>query len=102
MSFDISHILEQWDYQPGQVAVRRFNGKDGVEKIQLRLDLGVLQMNSEGRPDGKRPLANRSAASRPMRVRCVKFRTHSGFRVEEILEPDNDEGESKERGEQHG
>jgi UvrB/UvrC motif-containing protein len=56
MSFDISHILEQWDYQPGQVAVRRFAGKDGVEKIQLRLDLGVLQMNAEGRPDGKRPL----------------------------------------------
>lgn len=56
MSFDISHLLEQWDYQPGQIAVRRFAGKDGVEKIQLRLDLGVLQMNSEGRPDGKRPL----------------------------------------------
>jgi hypothetical protein len=56
MSFDISHLLEQWDYQPGQVAVRRFTGKDGVEKIQLRLDLGVLQMNAEGRPDGKRPL----------------------------------------------
>ena len=60
MSFDISHILEQWDYQPGQVAVRRFAGKDGVEKIQLRLDLGVLQMNSEGRPDGKRPLGHAS------------------------------------------
>jgi protein-arginine kinase activator protein McsA len=60
MSFDISHTLEQWDYQPGQVAVRRFVGKDGVEKIQLRLDLGLLQMNSEGRPDGKRPLGYES------------------------------------------
>ena len=35
--------------------VRRFKGKDGVEKIQLRVDLGLLQMNAEGRPDGKRP-----------------------------------------------
>jgi len=35
--------------------VRRFKSKDGVEKIQLRVDLGVLQMNAEGRPDGKRP-----------------------------------------------
>lgn len=35
--------------------VRRFKGKDGVEKIQLRVDLGVLQMNAKGRPDGKRP-----------------------------------------------
>jgi len=56
MNVDISHILEQWDYQPGQVVVRRFTGKDGVEKIQLRVDLGLLQMNAEGRPDGKRPL----------------------------------------------
>jgi tetratricopeptide (TPR) repeat protein len=35
--------------------VRRLKGKDGVEKIQLRVDLGILQMNAEGRPDGKRP-----------------------------------------------
>src|SRR5438105_3151675 len=55
MNFDISHLLEQWDYQPGQVVVRRFVGKDGTEKIQLRVDLGLLQMNAQGRPDGKRP-----------------------------------------------
>ena len=55
MDFDISNLLEQWEYQPGQVVVRRFKGKDGQEKIQLRVDLGLLQMNAEGRPDGKRP-----------------------------------------------
>src|SRR5258706_256178 len=60
MNFDISHLLEQWDYQPGQVVVRRFAGKDGVEKIQLRVDLGLLQMNAAGRPDGKRPLGHPS------------------------------------------
>ena len=56
MNFDISHLLEHWDYQPGQVVVRKFVGKDGQEKIQLRVDLGILQMNAHGRPDGKRPL----------------------------------------------
>ncbi|HOW67038.1 MAG TPA: UvrB/UvrC motif-containing protein [Candidatus Paceibacterota bacterium] len=55
MEFDISSLLEQWEYQPGQVMVRKFTTPDGVEKIQLRLDLGLLQMNAEGRPDGKRP-----------------------------------------------
>jgi protein-arginine kinase activator protein McsA len=55
MDFDISNLLEKWDYQPGQVVVRKFKGKDGKEKIQLRVDLGLLQMNAEGRPDGKRP-----------------------------------------------
>jgi hypothetical protein len=55
MDFDISNLLESWEYQPGQVVVRRFTAKDGKEKIQLRVDLGLLQMNAAGRPDGKRP-----------------------------------------------
>jgi hypothetical protein len=55
MDFDISRLLDQWAYQPGKVVVRKFKAKDGTEKIQLRVDLGLLQMNAEGRPDGKKP-----------------------------------------------
>ena len=60
MDFDISNLLDDWEYQPGQVVVRRFKGKDGKEKLQLRVDLGLLQMNAEGRPDGKRPFGHGS------------------------------------------
>jgi hypothetical protein len=60
MSFDISALLDQWDYQPGQVVVRKFRGKDGEDKIQLRVDLGLLQMNAQGRPDGKHPYGRES------------------------------------------
>jgi len=60
MNFDISNLLENWDYQPGQIIVRRLTGRDGQEKIQLRVDLGLLQMNAEGRPDGKRPMGHPS------------------------------------------
>jgi len=60
MSFDISPLLDQWDYQPGQLVVRKFFGKDGLEKIQLRVDLGLLQMNAQGRPDGKHPYGRES------------------------------------------
>ena len=60
MNFDISQLLENWDYQPGQIVVRKFTGRDGQEKIQLRVDLGLLQMNAEGRPDGKRPMGHPS------------------------------------------
>lgn len=60
MHLDISHLLDQWDYAPGQVTVRKFVGKDGQEKIQLRIDLGILQMNAQGRPDGKRPFGHAS------------------------------------------
>jgi hypothetical protein len=60
MDFDISQLLDHWQYQPGQVVVRRFKAKDGKEKLQLRVDLGLLQMNAEGRPDGKRPFGHPS------------------------------------------
>jgi UvrB/uvrC motif len=60
MNFDMGDLLDGWDYQPGQVVARRFAGRDGVEKIQLRVDLGILQMNAVGRPDGKRPMGHES------------------------------------------
>lgn len=55
MNFDISHLLDRWDYRPGEVMVRKIKGREGKEKLQLRVDLGILQMNLQGRPDGKRP-----------------------------------------------
>jgi hypothetical protein len=58
MNYDISQLLDQWDYQPGQVLVRKFVGKDGLEKLQMRIDLGLLQMNAQGRPDGKKPFGH--------------------------------------------
>jgi hypothetical protein len=63
MSFDISHLLDEWEYEPGQIVVRKFKTRAGVEKLQLRLDLGLLQMNLEGRPDGKRPYGRDSLLS---------------------------------------
>ena len=54
MDLDISDILEHWPFKPGEVNVRRIIGSDGREKLQLRLDLGLLQMDVSGRPDGKK------------------------------------------------
>ncbi len=55
MTIDITRILNDWPYEPGQVTARKIRGDDGVEKIQLRLDLGILQMEVIDRPDGQRP-----------------------------------------------
>ncbi|MDX9754470.1 MAG: UvrB/UvrC motif-containing protein [bacterium] len=52
---DISEILKQWKYSPDTVTVRIIDGDDQKPKIQMRLDLGLLQMEYEGRPDGLRP-----------------------------------------------
>jgi hypothetical protein len=55
MSKDIAVILNGWDYNPDEVTVRRILGLDGRVKIQMRLDLGILQMEVDGRPDGQHP-----------------------------------------------
>lgn len=52
---DISDVLDGWEYEPHRISVRKIMGDDGRVKIQLRLDLGLLQMEAEGRPDGTRP-----------------------------------------------
>ncbi|MCC6661736.1 MAG: UvrB/UvrC motif-containing protein [Phycisphaerales bacterium] len=55
MSDDLSGILSGWPYDPGQLNVRFIDGDDGERRIQVRLDLGILQMRIDGRPDGHRP-----------------------------------------------
>jgi hypothetical protein len=51
----LDNILKDWPHEPGEIQVRKIIGNDGREKIQLRIDLGVIQMESIGRPDGQRP-----------------------------------------------
>lgn len=52
---DISKILSEWSFEPGQVNARLIQGEDAEPKVQVRLDLGLIQMNWAGRPDGLRP-----------------------------------------------
>src|SRR2546430_17563413 len=54
-SKDIVPLLKGWDYEPGTINVRKINGLDGKPKLQMRLDLGLLQMELTGRPDGATP-----------------------------------------------
>jgi len=54
-SDDLTRILSSWPYVPGQLSVRLIEGDDGEPKIQMRVNLGLLQMEVSGRPDGLRP-----------------------------------------------
>lgn len=54
-SNDISHILDNWKFNEHDINVRLIKGLDGGQKIQMRIDLGILQMELDGRPDGRRP-----------------------------------------------
>ncbi len=55
MNDDIGSILKTWKYLPNDLNVRIIVGDDGKEKLQMRIDLGMLQMELDGRPDGLRP-----------------------------------------------
>src|SRR3982074_94356 len=55
MSLDLNSILKDWPHENRAIKVRKILGLDGRQKLQLRIDLGVLQMELAGRPDGMRP-----------------------------------------------
>jgi hypothetical protein len=48
-------ILQDWEFDPHSLSVRLVKGDDGRDVIQMRVDLGVLQMETQGRPDGLTP-----------------------------------------------
>lgn len=61
MHSDLSSLLDSWRHAGGHgVQARLINGRDGEAKVQLRLELGILQMELHGRPDGSRPHGHES------------------------------------------
>jgi hypothetical protein len=54
LSMDITPILAGWEHDPDELQVRIVAGIDGRDKIQMRIDLGLIQIELDGRPDGRR------------------------------------------------
>jgi hypothetical protein len=57
---DLTALLRAWPHEPGRVNVRIIAGDDGRPKIQVRVELGILQFEMTGRPDGLRPEGHES------------------------------------------
>lgn len=57
---NIDHILRDWAYDPNGISVRVQKGKDGRQVLQMRLDLGLLQLETTARPDGTKPFGKES------------------------------------------
>jgi tetratricopeptide (TPR) repeat protein len=68
MTKDISDILKAWPVDDDDAAARVIVGDDGKELLQLRIDLGILQMYFDGRPDGERPFGQASLLDHLQRV----------------------------------
>jgi hypothetical protein len=53
---DLTSLLSAWNFEPGRPIVRKVAGiDDGRELLQMRVDMGVLQLEVTGRPDGSKP-----------------------------------------------
>lgn len=50
--FHLDDILADWKFDAATLNARLVKGKDGRDVIQMRVDMGVLQMETTGRPDG--------------------------------------------------
>jgi len=57
MRRDLDEALQGWAYEPepGEVIAREVRARDGRTVLQIRVELGILQLEVGGRPDGTRP-----------------------------------------------
>lgn len=51
----LDELLREWEFDPQNLSVRLTKGDDDRDVIQMRVDLGILQMETTDRPDGHRP-----------------------------------------------
>ncbi len=49
----LDDLLAGWEFNPSTLNVRLVKGKDGRDIIQMRVDMGILQLETTGRPDGE-------------------------------------------------
>ena len=55
-SRNISDILQDWDYDSQSIRARIVAGQEGeADVLQMRVEMGIIQMAVDGRPDGIRP-----------------------------------------------
>ncbi|HSW45191.1 MAG TPA: UvrB/UvrC motif-containing protein [Phycisphaerae bacterium] len=83
---DLRLVTDGWPYEPGQVSVRRVRGADNRVKIQMRVDLGVLQMEARGRPDGAHPHGCDSLLQF-QKERIEAYRRRNGTDLGFVLDP---------------
>ena len=51
----LDSFLADWPFMASEILVRKAQGSDGREVLQMRVDLGILQLEISGRPDGMQP-----------------------------------------------
>jgi len=52
---DLDAVFQQWPFKPGAISARLVRTANGREVLQMRIEMGLLQMEMAGRPDGEKP-----------------------------------------------
>ena len=88
---DLQATLADWPYDAEQISVRKILGNDGSVRIQMRVELGVLQMESQGCPDGSKPHGCESEEAYHRR-KLAKFEQHNGSTAGYVITPQQCQG----------
>ena len=58
MRRDLDDVIQGWPYdpEPGEHLAREVRARDGRKVLQVRIELGVLQLEVRGGPTGLRPM----------------------------------------------
>lgn len=86
MSEDIGPIMREWDEDPNAKSIRKIIGNDGKEKVQIRVEFGILQMEADGRPDGKKFYGKESLLEHYLTLLDSykhDYNTDEGFRLDQ-------------------
>ena len=75
MLLDIQPILRAWRQEHGPVRAREIVGTDGTPLLQFRIEMGLLQMFPDDRPDGQ------PYCGRPTCLAYVRERLEAGQRI---------------------
>lgn len=85
---DIDNILKQWPFDPQSVNVRMLESAQR-RVLQMRVDMGILQLETEGRPDGNQ-FQGASTYFEFLRQKSEKDRTEFKLDEDSCLEIDRE------------
>jgi hypothetical protein len=86
---DIDRVLQEWPYQPGEISARLVRAADGREVVQMRVEMGLLQLETDGRPDGTRPSGSKTYFDYLQRI-AAKSREPFELTSEQCAEADRE------------
>ena len=86
---DIDRVLQEWPYEPGEISARIVRAADGREVVQMRVEMGLLQLETQGRPDGQRPGGAKTYYDYLLRL-AGKTRDHFELTSEQCTEADRE------------